>query len=114
MGVAFSFIALLTTLSVADVLTRLPVTNPPESIQARPLWKDQPAPPWSKQPNLEPKRQPHYQAMYAAYCQLGAEEVNRMIDDAAACVGVGRFRTVEQIGETKPVTLTIGGGTKLD
>ena len=59
-------------------------------------------------------RQPHYQAMYAAYLQLGADEVNRMIDDAAACVGVGRYRTVELRGETQAVTLTIGGEPKHD
>ena len=60
MAIAFSFIALLTLLTVSDVVTRLPVANAPQSRQARPHWSQEPAPPWSGEPNQEPERQPHF------------------------------------------------------
>ncbi|HEY3451030.1 MAG TPA: cytochrome C oxidase subunit IV family protein [Myxococcales bacterium] len=62
MAVAFGFIGLLMSLTVADVVTRLPVANPPQSRQARPYWKEQPARPWSGEPNQMPERQPHFEA----------------------------------------------------
>ncbi|MGC4123216.1 MAG: cytochrome C oxidase subunit IV family protein [Myxococcales bacterium] len=60
MAVAFGFIALLMSLTVADVVTRLPVANPPQSEQARPYLKEQPPRPWSGEQNQMPDRQPHF------------------------------------------------------
>jgi hypothetical protein len=62
MGVAFGFIALLMSLTLADVVTRLPVANPPQSQQARSFLEEQPPLPWSGEQNLLPARQPHYEA----------------------------------------------------
>ena len=58
---AFGFIALLMSLTVADVVTRLPVADPPQSQQAKAYLKEQPRWPWSGEQNQMPKRQPHFE-----------------------------------------------------
>jgi cytochrome c oxidase subunit 4 len=57
MAIAFCFIAVLTTLTVADTLLRLPISNPPTSLQARPYMGARELP-REGEPDLRPERQP--------------------------------------------------------
>lgn len=58
--VAFAFVALLISLTVADIATRFPVALPPEAPRARIHLFAEPPPPWSGVQRLEPQAQPHY------------------------------------------------------
>lgn len=60
LGVATTFIVALILLTIADLATRFPIANPPESPRARARLESLPPPPWTPEPNQEPDRQPHY------------------------------------------------------
>jgi cytochrome c oxidase subunit 4 len=57
LGVALVFVGLLTTLTVTDVIFRLPVTNPPTSRQALPYMQGQRFPE-GREPSQSPESQP--------------------------------------------------------
>ncbi len=60
MAVAFSFLLLLLSLTIADMKTRFPIALPPGARDAREHLSAEPPRPWSGIQRLEPRDQPHF------------------------------------------------------
>lgn len=60
-AVSLTFVALLISLTLADLRLRLPVTLPPTSRFAEPYFKGRPPLPAGDEPVLSPGKQPHFE-----------------------------------------------------